>query len=272
MSFSSGFPEKQPEKKRRKLGQRREQDMPKIRAYVATPAYDGKVHSDYAISLAESCIMAGRHDIGVMAAVMGNGAFIELSRNTFVKLFLDSPCTHLFFIDADLRWEPRAFVGLLQSDRDVCCGIYRRRQEPETYPVRFIEEDDGGLQIVDGGWIPCDRAPTGFLCIKRHVIEKMVAKAPMLKISGQNGLIPSLFYTKNYELDDGTLTMMGEDFCWSEDYLKQFDQPIWAWPDFDFVHGGFKGNWQHWIRKQVEAKQEELKNQAADQDAARSVA
>ena len=133
-----------------------------IRAYVATPAYDGKVHTDYAVSLAESSMTAVSQGIHVTAAVLGNGAFIDLARNNFVKMFLDTDCTHLFFIDADLKWEARAFIGLLSSGRPICAGVYRRRQEPESYPCRYIEDEEGGIQPVDGGWIRCDRVPTGF--------------------------------------------------------------------------------------------------------------
>ncbi len=90
-------PQKKPKKSERRLGQRHQDQSVRQKAFIATPAYNGQVDTDYAVSLAETCQAATIADIGILANVMGNGAFIELARNTFVKLFLETDCTHLFF-------------------------------------------------------------------------------------------------------------------------------------------------------------------------------
>ncbi len=221
---------------------------PPIRPYVATPAYDGKVDSDYSLSLAEAVMTAAAMGIPSTCAVMGNGAFIDLARNNFVRMFLETDCTHLFFIDSDLKFEARAYIGLLQSGRPVCAGVYRRRQEPEEYPVKYVEDDSGQLVIKEGGWIECSRVPTGFLCIERFVIEEMAADARLLKQHGQPPT-PELFYTQ--VLEDGRY--MGEDFSWCDDYVARYGKNIDVWPDFDFIHSGYQCNWHHFINGQVEA-------------------
>src|SRR5690348_6184873 len=101
----------------RKLGDRREVKPDKWHVYVATPAYDGKVDVDYATSLAESSFCAPLYQVMLTAGVMGNGAFIELARNIFVKMFLEDhkEATHLFFVDADVKFPPNAFIGLVRS-------------------------------------------------------------------------------------------------------------------------------------------------------------
>ena len=218
-----------------------------IRVYVATPAYDGKVHTDYAVSLAESSMYAVNNGIHVTAAVLGNGAFIDLARNNFVSMFLKTDCTHLMFIDADLKWEARVFMGLLQSGRPISAGVYRRRQEPESYPCRYIEAEDGGLQTLDGGWIACDRVPTGFLCIERRVVEEMAADAVVIK-QADFGDVPRLFYT--YLNSEGYF--VGEDFAFCNDYVAKYKQPIFVWPDADFVHDGYPCNWHNFINKQAQ--------------------
>lgn len=229
----------------------------RIHAYVATPAYDGRVLTDYAVSLAESCQLATMLGIKVTCAVMGNGAFIDLARCTFINMFLDSDATHLFFIDADLSWEARAFVALLQADYDVSCGVYPRRQKEPSYPVHWVQHEEGGLSIVNGGWLKVDRAPTGFLCIRRSVIEKMVEKAPKIRVQyGDNQWheVPRLFYT--FINDDGKF--VGEDFAWSRDYCEQTGEVIYCWPDFDFKHGGYEGNFHTWLNAMVEKEEAEI--------------
>lgn len=227
---------------------KRDVEQKQIHAFIATPAYDGKVLTDYAQSLAESMRDAALYGIRTTAGVMGNGAFIDLARNIFVRLFLETDCTHLFFIDADLKWESRAFIGLLLSGKPVCAGAYPKRQTPEEYPIRFVQPPDKKGLVMDGEWIKCDRVATGFLCIERSVIEKMVEKAPVIKDHTQPDT-PRLFYT--YLQEDGKF--VGEDFAWSKDYCDQTGEHIWVWPDFDFVHNkDYKGNWHDFLCRQAE--------------------
>jgi hypothetical protein len=235
----------------RKLGNKRQEEKTSgIHAYVCTPAYDGKVECNYSQSLAEAAYCAPLYGIRMTAAVMGNGAFIDLARNVFVNNFLTkfTDTTHLFFIDADLKFQPNAFIGLLQANLPICCGIYRRRQDPEDYPFRGVENPNGGgLWFVDD-WLQCDRVPTGFLCIRRDVIEEMATDAPKIYVHG-HGEIPWLFHTTfdgEWAPKDGA-KFIGEDYGFADDYLKKYGKPIPAWTNFDFVHGGFTGNLFNWL-------------------------
>lgn len=232
-------------------------EQKQIHAYVATPAYDGRVYTDYALSLGQSMQAAALHGINVTAAVMGNGAFIELARNNFVRIFLEeTECTHLFFIDADLKWEARAFVELLRAGHKVCAGAYRRRQEPESYPLRWMEHPTLGGLWVENDWVICNRVATGFLCIERSVIEEMAAKAKKQKL-GDVPEAPRLFHTKF--LDDGRF--MGEDYAWCDDYMEQFPgDNIKVWADFDFKHAGFECNFHNYLAESIRKNMEEQKN------------
>lgn len=234
-----------------------------IRVFVATPAYDGRVLTDYAMSLAESCLVGPVNNIFVMASVMGNGAFIDIARNHFVRMFLESNSTHLFFIDADLRWEARAFVELARANLPICAGAYRKRQDPEEYPLRYVSNPDGTIKLRDG-WIMADRVATGFLCIRRDVIEKMVALGDWIKVGGDPEA-PRLFYTK-FEPDG---RFIGEDFAFCDDYVRIFKQDIPVWPDFEFTHGArYSGNFHRWLNSKAE--QEAAKEDGRDPE--RSVA
>lgn len=241
------------------------QEQKRIHAYVATPAYDGRVMTDYALSMTEAAGAAALMGIQVTAAVMGNGAFIEIARCNFVRMFLETECTHLFFIDSDLKFEARGFVGLLMANKPVSAGMYRRRQEPEDYPVKLTPwHDGGGLWVDDDGWVMCDRVPTGFLCIRRDVIEAMAAEAPILAIEKQPEA-PLLFDTQRIPIEGRKVTFLGEDFSFCDNYVKQFGEPIHVWPDIDFVHGGYKCNFAKYLNSEVEREQAE--KQAAEAQA-----
>jgi len=180
---------------------------------------------------------------------MSNGAFIDMARNIYVKMFLnDFPdATHLFFIDADLEFPPNAFIGLVRSGLPICAGVYRKRQDPEEYPVKFSEHPEKGGVWVEDDWVMADRVPTGFLCISREVLEEMAAEAPKYRTKDQ-GELPNLFYTKIDE--EGRF--IGEDFCFCDDYIKKYNKPIPIWTNIDFKHGGFSGNLADFIEKQLE--------------------
>jgi len=247
----------------RKLGKKEKIKNPHV--FVATPAYDGKVHSEYAQSLAEASFTAPLYGIKVTQSVMGNGAFIEMARNIFVKIFLEDypDCTHLFFIDSDLRFEARAFIGLARADLPICAGVYRRRQEPEDYPAKWTPHPELGGLWVEDNWLLHDRVPTGFLCIRRDIVEEMAKDAQQINLADQDGPVPWLFYTKI--TDDKRF--MGEDFAFSDDYVARYKDPIPVWTDFDFTHAGYKCNYHQWLLKQVE-KVEQEKKKADEKSAA----
>lgn len=255
-------------KKKRKLGRSKSRtcDYTHPHVYVATPAYDGKVDCDFSQSLAESAQAATVFGIYFTASVMGNGAFIDLARNMFVRIFLDEnpDCTHLFFIDSDLKFQSSAFVNLIlhnTEERPVTAGAYRRRQEPEEYPIVWSPEPelskDGidKLWMSEDGWMYCDRVATGFLCIRRNILEEMAAVTPKIHLHN-TGPIPRLFYTRQ----DDQGRFVGEDFCWCDDYTKMYDRKIEVWPDFDFVHGGLPGNYAKWLEREIKATVQKWKD------------
>jgi hypothetical protein len=271
------------------MGKKKGKQKPKLDyVFVASPAYDGKVHADYAQCLAESAFMAAMMGVRFAASTLGNGAFIELNRNILVKKFLqDKDFTHLFFIDADLKWPYHAFINVVKADRPIVAGVYRRRQEVEDYPAYWlphpeIKGDNGEdtLWVEDNDWLQCSRVPTGFLCIRRDVVEKMVEPEILKEISAPGSVpgyryghppivnvheqppLPWLFAT-GYDDDD---RFVGEDFYFCDKYMYLYEkgvfkEPISVLADVDFVHDGYKGNWAKHLLKQVDAYHDGHKQQ-----------
>jgi hypothetical protein len=237
----------------RKLGKKQE----RVHVYVATPAYDGKVEVNYAQSLAESAFTCPLYQVYFAAAVVSNAIFIDLARNLYVKWFLEDKLgegyTHLFFIDADLKWESRAFIGLARSGLPICAGAYRKRQDVEEYPVGLWKHAELGGLWVEDGWVQATRVATGFLCISRKVLEEMSADAPKIEIAGEEGMVPRLFYTK---IDDQN-RFVGEDFCFCDDYVKKYNKPIPVWPNIDFIHGKYAGNFHEFLERKIKAGEDD---------------
>ena len=232
--------------------------------FVATPAYDGKVNSEFAQSMVEAAYASPLMATRITFSCLRGGAFIDLARNQFAKTFLeDNPeCTHLFFIDSDLAFPPDIFVGLVNLNLPVVAGVYRKREDEETYPVRWQEAPTGGLWCKDN-FIMANRVPTGFLCIRRDIVEEMSADADKLTIPGTEGTVARLFRTEVITNDKGELNMIGEDFCWCDDYVKKYDKPIPVWPDCDFSHDGYTGNLAKHLNDQLSELEDESGSSAA---------
>jgi hypothetical protein len=248
----------------RKLGRVKPQDW---HVMVATPAYDGKVYTDYALSLAEAAFCSPLFHVRFTAQVSGNGCFIELARNIFVKSFLEdnTDCTHLFFIDADLKFPQNAFIGLVRSGLPICAGVYRRRQEPEEYPVKWVKGEDGCF-VVENDFLMCERVPTGFLCIERQVLQEMSDEAPKIEIHGQKGLVPWVFGTKfSVEGDTPDPKFVGEDYTFCDSYRAKYGKNIPVWPDITFSHAGYVGNLHEFLNKKI---REQDKSRAVQSTAA----
>lgn len=255
----------------------KKKDLPPLHVYVCTPAYAGQVDSDYAQSLAETSFCCPMYNIQLTAGIIGNVGFIELARNMFVKKFLEEQptCTHLFFIDGDLKFESRAFVGLVRSGLPICAGLYRRRQEKEDYPAKYAENPEGGGLWFINDWLQCERVPTGFLCISRSVLEEMAAEAPCMEVADQQGGVPWLFDLKKEDVTSdrpiaktygealklraadkdpsGCFRLIGEDYTFSDKYVAKYGRNIPVWSNFEFTHHGFKGNFWKYLNAQKDA-------------------
>jgi predicted O-methyltransferase YrrM len=140
---------------------------------LATPAYS-TTSAAYTFSISRS--REALHAAGVQTAylVLQGNCHVDDSRNSIVRDFLESDCTDLVFLDADVDWEPRDIVQLCRRDCDIVGGVYPyRREGGENMPVRLMSgarEHDGLLEV--------EGLPTGFIKIKRHVLEKLASKAP----------------------------------------------------------------------------------------------
>lgn len=140
---------------------------------LATTAYDSP-DASYTFSIARSREVLSAAGIQSGYYLLQGNCHVDDARNAVVRDFLESDCTELIFLDADVSWEPSALVALCRIDKDLVGGVYpyRRESDEEAMPVRHLREI-----TVEGDLIEVEGLPTGFMKIKRHVIETMAATA-----------------------------------------------------------------------------------------------
>ena len=130
-------------------------------------------------------------------------SLVTRCRNDCVAVFLANPrFTHLFFIDADIGFSPEASFRLLLANRDVAAGVYPLKRETwppggvpqgttrarfealyQRYTVNAGREGKASVELsIDrDGFMEVREAPTGFMCIKRQVLDRLIEAYPDMR-------------------------------------------------------------------------------------------
>lgn len=159
--------------------------------FIGIPTYDGKLHHTTVKGLMQTALFCGQSQIGIALEVIPHDAFIGRARNLIAKRFLDSNFGDLLFVDADIGFGLREVVALGKMNADIVVGLYRMKTEKMKYPAALFDpierhpEDRNAFKLQYG--------PTGFMKIRRVVLETMMAKWPDEWYSDDNGRIMDFF-------------------------------------------------------------------------------
>jgi hypothetical protein len=166
---------------------------------IGTPCYGGLVAQGYMESIIGLMVYGSANGFDMKLALNGHDSLITRSRNKIVSTFLDMPqATHLFFIDADISFQPKAVKRMLDFDQDVVAGMYpiknidwsrfQQRSKPASSEaeLREVGLNFVGTPLVEGrqeqdGFVTGSYAGTGFMLIKRRVLERMIVAYPETK-------------------------------------------------------------------------------------------
>lgn len=208
---------------------------PTARVLIATPVRADAVHPAYCRSLISTMSRMEAdvvHGFDVFAAEMWEGDLVRI-RSRFVRAFLDTDCTHLWFLDADVSVDSDCLIGMLQSGHPIVATPYPKR---EKRPWKELEGQhraslharaykyqlgfkDGQLKIDGSDCAAIEWAPLGCTLIRRDALEAMVGyytlKEPewtfLDKCDGQKRKTQAIFMLKV----SADLDLLGEDqsFC-----------------------------------------------------------
>ena len=213
--------------------------------FIATPCYGGQIGEPYFRSMMRLAILCNKYDIQYTISTLANESLITRGRNTLVSFFMEHPdATHLFFIDADIEFDPNDLLRMVAYDKPVTVGAYpkkainwesiitaaRRNQEETVQTIEghssnyvvnfdFLKDEDGKLlpqiQIKDN-LIKLKDAGTGFMCIKKEVIQQLFDAHPELKYANDIN-VDKKFEKHMYALFDCIIDPESRRYL-SEDY------------------------------------------------------
>lgn len=160
------------------------------KVFLSTPCYGGLCLQAYAESMIEFQKLCAMKGIQLYLDTTENESLITRGRNISIARFLYKSDSDFFiFIDADIRFNPHSLLRLIESGHDVSVACYPKKVvmwEQAEFAVkngdqRNLQRLSSSLvlnfkseksQVVNGFTEVLD-GPTGFMCIKRSVIEKM---------------------------------------------------------------------------------------------------
>lgn len=225
---------------------------------VATPMYGGMCVGHYVAGLLGTMHKMRELGVAVHWAQMMNESLITRARNELTRIFMEKGHDYLMFIDADIAFGADAIATLLAANKDIVCGIYPKKEVDwahvdkaaqmgrtnlRDYSGAFVFNmvKEGYTETDDDGLIEVRHGGTGFMLIKRSVLETLAPHVPTYRTASfkneqgeyERPLTHEFFATS---IDD-TGALLSEDFHFC-DLWRRHGGKIYANPFIKLEHVG----------------------------------
>jgi hypothetical protein len=179
---------------------------------LAIPCYDGKVNIRTAFAIAQLVPKLDKMGVQIHLVHLSGCSIISKARNKLVRNFMETDCTDMLFVDADVVINVEAVTRLLalSTDKDVVAGTYPRRADDAKFFLDFYLDENNQLEFDENGLMRVESVATGFMLIRRHVIEHMMKKHPEWRYAG-DGDGEDEYAIFDFLLIDGQY--IGEDYA-----------------------------------------------------------
>ena len=228
----------------------------KLCLYILTPHYGGICHVTYMRSLMKTQDRLRELGVDLHIEFCNNDSLVSRARNNLVaRAMSNTNMTHMLFIDNDITWDPDSILKLLLAEKPVVGGIYPLKHynweklvntNPETPNENVIQNwidrknqsmfkdaiPDVDLihhrllsynlnlatntMHIENNLTKVRHIATGFMMIKRKVIEKLQQAFPSTKYVDDIGFLQPEENKHAYALFDCGVE---EGHYFSEDWL-----------------------------------------------------
>lgn len=227
-----------------------------MKLYIAVPAYGCTMTNSFLTSLLYLRQECQRRGLACAIDFIGNESLITRARNLLVEKFLRTPdATHLLFIDSDIAFHPDSVFALIETNKDVTCVVYPKKgydwgklkdttrnpgeplhQKCLDFNINVdptsIQQTDHLIRVLD--------AATGFMMIKREVLERMKrAYTPSLECVNDVAGYDIDKYVALFDclIDPVSRRYLSEDFAFCRRWQKLGGE-IWVDLRFGLGHEG----------------------------------
>lgn len=217
---------------------------------ILTPCYGGTAFVSYMESLIQTFSLCKEIGLRLKIIFCRNDSLVSRARNNLIAKAMNDPgTTHMLFIDADITWEPLDVIKLLLADKGLVGGIYpikkynwenitanpnfiqniiEKKQTSQvkdmfsdidyikTNMVRYNVNYESQVLHVSNNLAKVRHLATGFMMIKREVIETMMRGYPTTKYTDDVGFLSGTENNYAYALFDCGVE---DDHYYSEDWM-----------------------------------------------------
>jgi hypothetical protein len=226
--------------------------------FIPIICYNHTANTEYMLSLFKLSHKLRDLNIGYTLFPIVFESLVSRARNAAVAHFLNSDCSNLLFIDADIEFDADDVIKLLCHDKEVVAGAY-----PKKYHVfeRFASGEEivdfpisGDVILNEDNLVESTYLPTGFLMIQRYVFEQMMVAYPELKYSNDiNGYgdLDTFYDFFRVSVNNGILESEDWGFC---SLWRGIGGKIFLDPTIELGHVGwntFRGNPWKWCQEAI---------------------
>ena len=202
------------------------------KVYLSTPCYGGVCLEQYMESIVNLQLELMRNGIQLFIDTTENESLVHRARNVSVGRYMQkSEADYFMFIDADIHFDPRSVVALINGNHDVAVACYPKKVVMWEQAEKAVREgDDRNMAMlssslvvnfgaktlkVENDFIKILDGPTGFMLIKRDVFTRMSEKFPELKCVNdhQNRDIEYYYALFDCMIDPDTKRYLSEDYA-----------------------------------------------------------
>jgi len=246
--------------------------------FIATPCYGGQIGEPYFRSMMRLAILCNKYDIQYTISTLANESLVTRGRNTLTSFFMENTkATHLFFIDADIEFNPEDILRMVAYDKPIVCGAYPKKAinwgsiiqaarntdlnedantiegHSSNYVVNFdfLTDDKGNRTpqvFIQDNLVKLKDAGTGFMCIKKEVIQQMFDAHPEYKyvndINVDQKFEPFMYALFDTMIDPESRRYLSEDYMFCRTW-QNMGGDVWLDPRTALNHVGhytFRGN------------------------------
>ena len=228
---------------------------------VLTPMYNCQLFMNHHQSMLDLACVAPGSGMKSFSHVQVASSIITEARNVLALKFLQTEATHGVFIDADMGFDPRDVLRMLEIDRDVIGGCspikiidWNRIQQVSRRSVRnFTDEEMQQLGVNFNFERPreerlrldtpqkVERLGTGLLMVKREVFEKLRQAHPDRWYEFRDRKTGAPLLGRVHEFFRTSITSehehLGEDYTFCND-CRALGFEIWMCPWTRTTHMG----------------------------------
>lgn len=236
----------------------------KQKIIIGTPSYDGKIDIIFLDSLLNTLDQLKNQNIDLFPIFICYDSLIQRARNDLFKFAYDSKVDALIFIDSDIGWKPADLLKLINSDKDIIGGTYRKKTDnSELYVVKASNSENNTLnvEIDNTGLMEVAGLGCGFMKISRKAIEDIWnSSKPYVSEKGDSRMVFEVVCEEN--------DLISEDIYFCKKWRNKGNK-VYLDTSITCNHSGnkiYQGNFKNWIENFIEAtkNQNNIKSESID--------